>query len=385
MIEHKHAPTLQGSSPSLSRELATLLDEAGLSSGGTPSWWWHPLVIIAFNLVIYGLLRLKWGGSNYLPGKVWYALCFIIPAFVAFGIVAGTVCVPLRLDWPTLFHIGAAWLWMQADLRIARWLCGAEHFGSANAFGMFFKKLTLTPQLGDGGVPPLGRSFVEFNGALMHEIFWNICICQNFIDWGWPTELAIMAVPALSCATHAVTSNVMEGIRCAPQFCWVALAYHASGSVLPCGFIHAMWYMTDGKLLVNLATFRRDWDWEKRKNESMTPPPDSPFYVGWMCILCYYGALTALVHFVPQLRSEPPHGCSSWRVVDWIVLVGFVFQIGMGVLTWNTVRVAMDMFAETGDVTTNGLIRAENAVFRHLGKPPKWEQRAELPAFQLSG
>mmetsp|Transcript_49516 Transcript_49516/g.115837 ORF Transcript_49516/g.115837 Transcript_49516/m.115837 type:complete len:386 (+) Transcript_49516:179-1336(+) len=385
MIDRKNSQASHGFHTYISRELAVLLEEADLSYSDRPAWWWHPAFIITVNLCIYGLLRQVWGGSNYLPGKVWYALCYIIPAFVAVGIVAGTVCVPLRLDWPTFFHVGAAWLWMQMDLWIARWLCGAEHFGSSNAFGLFFSKLTLTPQLGDGGVPPVGRSFVEFNGALMHEIFWNICICQNFINWGWPPALAIMAVPALSCVTHAVTSNVMEGIRCAPQFCWVALAYHASGSVLPCGFIHAMWYMTDGKLLVNLATFRRDWDWEKRRGETMTPPPDSPFYLGWVCILSYYGALTALAHFLPQFRSEPPADCSSWRAVDCIVLVGFVFQIVMGVVTWSTVRVAMDMFAETGDVTTNGLVRAENAVLAFLGKPPNWNQQPDLPAFQLPG
>merc|ERR1740123_793955 len=96
-------------------------------------WWYHPASIIFANLFIYGLLRLWWGGSNYLPGKVWYALCLIIPAFVAAALLSGVFCVPLRLDWPTMLHLLAALAFMQFDLLVARWYCGAEHFGSVNA------------------------------------------------------------------------------------------------------------------------------------------------------------------------------------------------------------------------------------------------------------
>lgn len=353
-------------------------------------WCYQPPFFVFANLTIYALLRLWWGGSNYLPGKVWYALCFIIPCFVAFSTVTGALCIPIRLDLPTLLHLAAALLYMQIDLLVARWLCGAEYFGSANAFGLFLSKIfTVTPQIGDGGVPPLLRSVFEFNGALLHEIFWNLCICQGFINQGWPDAAAIFIIPVISCAMHAVTSNFMEGLRCAPQFCWVALAYHASGSVLPSGFIHAMWYMTDGKLLVNLATVKRDWDYVSRTEagEFMTPPPDKPFFFGWLCILVYYGALNVLVECFPALRSVDPHvarcsyGAFPENVAERIILGGFCFQILLGVAGWNTVRAAMDTLAENGDATTNGFIRCDAAVAAHLGKPAPFEEDPDLPAF----
>jgi hypothetical protein len=286
-----------------------------------------------------------------------------------------------------MLHVLAALAYMQFDLLVARWYCGAEHFGSVNAPGLMLSKLALTPKLGDGGMPSLFRSFAEFNGALLHEIFWNLCICQNFIDRGWSVPAAIAAVPLISCAVHAVTSNVMVGIRCAPQFCWVAMAYHASGSVLPPGFIHAMWYITDGKLLVNLATLKRDWDFHERREEHMTPPPDRPFFFGWLCILSYYGVLNALAERYPSLRSVDPHvshcrlGSGPAGAVEWLVMVGFCIQIVGGIATWNAVRAGMDILAETGDATTNGFVRVENALASYLGRAPAWEEQEALPAY----
>eukprot|EP00928_Gymnodinium_smaydae_P050753 TRINITY_DN34314_c0_g1_i1.p1 TRINITY_DN34314_c0_g1~~TRINITY_DN34314_c0_g1_i1.p1 ORF type:complete len:385 (-),score=43.76 TRINITY_DN34314_c0_g1_i1:90-1244(-) len=353
-------------------------------------FWCHPFAIILANLLVFGALRAIWGSSNYLPAKAWYALCFIIPVFVAAGVLIGAFCVPIQLDAPTAFHLLATLVYMQLDLLVAKILCGAEYFGSANVACLFASKLRLTPGVGDAGAPPLLRSIVEFNGALLHEIFWNVLICQNFIDWGWSVPVAIMAVPLISCAVHALTSNMVVGIRCAPQFCWVALAYHASGSVLPAGLIHAMWYMMDGKFLVTLSTFKRDWDYEDRVEESSAPLPDRPFYIGWAFILAYYAILNVFVESFPQFRSLDHHvgRCRFGRFpahdIEWIVLGCVCFQTVVGIATWGPVRAAMDILADTGDLTTNGLIRAENAALAYRGVDEEWEEEPDLPSYQGS-
>ena len=55
----------------------------------------------------------------------------------------------------------------------------------------------------------------------LHETYWNVSICQNLIDRGVPPYFAILAVPLTSCIVHGITSNWRQGVRCAPQFCWV--------------------------------------------------------------------------------------------------------------------------------------------------------------------
>ena len=119
----------------------------------------------------------------------------------------------------------------------------------------------------------------------MHEVFFNVCICQNLLDRGWPAPAAICFVPFVSCVLHAITSNVRQGIRCAPLFFWVALSYHASGSVIVPGLIHTLWYMTDSKITVAMGTMKRDWDFEARRNETQTPPWDLAWWVGFANII----------------------------------------------------------------------------------------------------
>lgn len=34
----------------------------------------------------------------------------------------------------------------------------------------------------DVGFPALLRGVIEMNGALLHEVWWNVFICQNFIE-----------------------------------------------------------------------------------------------------------------------------------------------------------------------------------------------------------
>ena len=73
------------------------------------------------------------------------------------------------------------------------------------------------------GMPAAGRGLFEFNGALLHEVFWNVFICQNFIDHGFSAAVSIIMVPIVSCVVHGFTSNFNQGYRCFPQFLWVAL------------------------------------------------------------------------------------------------------------------------------------------------------------------
>ena len=52
-------------------------------------------------------------------------------------------------------------------------------------------KLGLFPRplgKGDAGLPPVSRTVFELNGATLHEIFWNVLVCQNWIDYGIPAS-----------------------------------------------------------------------------------------------------------------------------------------------------------------------------------------------------
>ena len=53
---------------------------------------------------------------------------------------------------------------------------GAAHhqWGSYSLVSVVGKKFALEPQLGDGGLFPPARAAFELNGALLHEIFWNV-------------------------------------------------------------------------------------------------------------------------------------------------------------------------------------------------------------------
>merc|ERR1712083_533685 len=116
----------------------------------------------------------------------------------------------------------------------------------------------------------------------------------------------------------------------------------------------------------------------------MTPPPDKPFFFGWLCILTYYGALTLLTERYPAFRSHDPHidncvvGHGPNSSVEWVIMGGFCFQIVAGVATWNTVRVGMDILAVNGDATTNGLVRVETAVAKYRGVSSPWLEDAQL-------
>ena len=79
-----------------------------------------------------------------------------------------------------------------------------------------------------------------------------------------------------------------QGVRCLPQFTWVALAYHASGSVAPPALIHALWYLCDGKFVALLSTFKRDWDVHLRAGETGTTWPDLEWWLGWAFVVAVY-------------------------------------------------------------------------------------------------
>eukprot|EP00639_Heterosigma_akashiwo_P010349 CAMPEP_0206361162 /NCGR_PEP_ID=MMETSP0294-20121207/180_1 /ASSEMBLY_ACC=CAM_ASM_000327 /TAXON_ID=39354 /ORGANISM="Heterosigma akashiwo, Strain CCMP2393" /LENGTH=172 /DNA_ID=CAMNT_0053805959 /DNA_START=370 /DNA_END=885 /DNA_ORIENTATION=- len=170
----------------------------------------------------------------------------------------------------------------------------------------------------DAGSPALVRAIFEFNGALLHEVFWNVSICQNFINNGYEPALAILMVPTLSSVVHGLTCNWVQGYRCFPQFLWVALSYHASQNVLVPGLVHALWYFSDGNLLVLLSLFKRDWDAAARAGERRTPHADRPALAGLALIVLFYGALELAVAAADRagarLHSAAP-GCALGAAV----------------------------------------------------------------------
>lgn len=339
-------------------------------------WWCHPAAIVAWCLVAFVPLRYALGGANYLPSAAWYGLCFVIPAFVLIGVGSGAFCVPLQADTATLFHVGATLVYLQLDLCVSRWLVGPE-FGDCTVPGMVLPKLN--PCAGDRldgllppGMPPLARSLFEFNGALFHEIFWNVFICQNCLQQGLPLPVALLAVPAVSCLVHGIVSNFQTGVRCFPNFIWVALAYHASGSVVPPALIHAMWYFLDAKLCFSLGTMKRNWDAESRKTECGTPPWDRTCSIAVLLILAFYGPLNLMSHSYPHLRSSQGiaralDGCSNighapQSTIERGLLIAGSLQLFLGAATWRVIRAGMAVVAESGDFTDEGMEAMADAV-----------------------
>lgn len=335
----------------------------------------HPLVILFLCVATFLPLRLALGGGNYLPSRPWYLLCLIIPGYVVLGVAVGAFCVPASLDAVVIAHIGVALLYTQLDLCVARRLVGSG-FGSWSLPALLWDKMSVNPhhEVPDGivvpGIVPLARSCFELNGALMHEIFWNVFICQNCIFWGAPAPLAILAVPASSCLVHAITSNINQGIRCLPNFMWVALAFHASGSVLVPGFIHALWYFTDAKMCFALKTMKREWDVGQRAGEVSTPPWDSSCTIGLVLVLCVYVPLSALAwrseagwDYLDSCSYVQPPG----RSVEWALCIAGTLQVVMGFATWGPVRAGMDVLEETGDLSEKGVQAVQDAVQSYAG------------------
>jgi len=349
------------------------MEEAGVA------WWFHPGLLVIWCLLAFVPLRLLLGGANYLPSRPWYLLCFIIPMFVVLGLLSGVFKVPLEFDTPTAFHVVAALVYMQLDLCVARWWVGPS-FGTWNLPWLVATKLSPIPATLDGlsppGTPPIARSVFELNGALFHEIFWNVCICQNFIDHGFPWILALLAVPLSSGLVHGIVSNVNTGIRCFPNFLWVALAYHASGSVLPPAIIHAMWYVLEAKLCFSLKSVKRNWDVDDREDETETPPWDATSTLGLLLIVGFYTPLTILTSLYPQLRSlEGLHHAASGvhpgrlpvhDPLEKVLCILGLVQIGLGAATWELVRSGMDVLAEKGDLTDDGIDEIKATVDRFV-------------------
>jgi len=283
----------------------------------------QPYNLCITTIVFFIFIRFLFGGAPYLASRAWYALCILIPfPFVAVGVGFGGICVPdVDLNFVssdqglrTVLHLLNVVLYCQVDLLICRWwmkksypkafqhfeaedgAMGEENeddspralpeinfssisrqnkiFGDVNILTILWKNFHPTKAHNPicFGFPALGRSLFEFNGAMLHEIFWNLFICENFIHGGTSAFYAIAAVPMMSCIVHGITSNVVCGLRCFPQFLWVALAFHASGgSFLVPSLIHAMWYLTDGKLLCLVNLHKHAWDKEERKSETQNP------------------------------------------------------------------------------------------------------------------
>lgn len=287
----------------------------------------------------------------------------------------------------------------------------------------------------DAGFPSIFRGVVEFNGALLHEVWWNVFICQNFMEhfnnglfghggsggadkgengyhhdskmtgsnpYWYSAYLAILMVPVMSCLVHGITSNYVVGYRCAPQFLWVALAYHASGSVLVPALIHAMWYLCDGRLLVTMSNLKNEFDIAERTDvhkERRTPHADKFWWFGFFLIAALYGFLNLVVidgNLFGNLIYGGKYNVGQWMRSDdnahiqacrynefkgnpfayWSVrgsdgkgldhqgahyyagwgVECFLFwsacaQATFGLLTWGCVRAGMDHIAVDGEAT----------------------------------
>jgi len=341
-------------------------------------WWCHPGAIIFWCLLVFVPARFALGGASYLPSRAWYFLCFVIPAFVALGLGSGSFCVPLRLDAPTAFHVVALALYLQIDLSVSRWVVGPT-LGTWSLLSLVKRKVSCWPELSPlGFAPPLARTLFEFNGALAHEIFWNIFICQNFLHCGLPAPLALLAVPAVSCLVHAITSNLNVGLRCFPNFIWVALAYHASGSVLPPALIHALWYVLDAKLVFLLTNVKREWDFEARVGECGTPSWDKTCTLGTALILLFYVPLNLLSYWYPELRSDGglQHEMRSVHpgffpafFLERSLVALCLIQLLLGMVTLRQVLPELDRIALTGD-------------FREAEAPYMLAEREDCLAFE---
>jgi len=342
---------------------------------------------------------LRVGGSNYMVGRCWYHFCYIVPLMVAAGLFPAVWKVPVHADAATAFHVGYAVVYFQTDLAVARWLCGPK-FGHWSLPALTLPKLDPRPWVNlDGmspGVPPLVRSCFEFNAALTHELFWNICFAENCVEHGLPELLALCTVPVASCVFHAVCSNVWTGIRCFPNFVLVALMYHASASIVPPMFAHAMWYFLDGKVCSVLKWFKHDWDIADRVEEKSTPPWDTTMFVGLALVLVFYVPLNVLVHYVPALKSSNGFShAAGYKLgelpthwVEQVMIALCLLQATALASTWTIARSGMDILADNGEYTTESIEvfraatekRAEELGF------PTWRRRVhpdQPPCTQL--
>eukprot|EP00391_Amoebophrya_sp_Ameob2_P011601 CAMPEP_0178994180 /NCGR_PEP_ID=MMETSP0795-20121207/7129_1 /TAXON_ID=88552 /ORGANISM="Amoebophrya sp., Strain Ameob2" /LENGTH=464 /DNA_ID=CAMNT_0020686349 /DNA_START=64 /DNA_END=1458 /DNA_ORIENTATION=- len=353
--------------------------------------WAGPWEITVATIVFFSIVRLWLGGAPYLCSAAWYGFCLMIPfPFLFFGIGLGGVCVPFQFDLPTAFHCVLVLVYCQVDLFVARFMVRREFpaeqeerqskFGSINVLKIMADNLhPLKPRTPlDMGAPALLRGVFEFNGALMHEVYWNVFICQNFLKHQYSEPVAILLVPVLSCLVHGIVCNYVSGYRCFPQFLWVVLAYHASGgSVLIPGLVHATWYFMDGRLLCVLNIFKQEWDVDTRKNETRTPHADK-YWLASIGLICafYAGVVYAVVPALEKATmrrwtSTLPHEASAeadtchynsfsiypfgahTRLLsfDTFLVYASFLQILFGALTWRMVRSGMDVIEISGELT----------------------------------
>lgn len=373
---------------------------ADVTGSAQQPYWCSPLPLCTSLVLFFIVERWIFGTAPYLCSRAWYALVMFIPfPFVAFGAGFGGMCVPFRLDWQTGFHCLVVLLYCQIDLFLTRRMVAEQYAKeggpsvqevkdlfdgkeqSINVFYILFKNFHPCEARGpmDLGMPSIVRGVFEFNGAMLHEIWWNIFICQNFIDNGFPWYIAILAVPTFSCLVHGITSNWIVGYRCFPQFLWTALAYHASGSVLVPGLIHSMWYFGDARQSFLLTLSKHEWDKEDRKDEEMCPHADKYFFYGLAWVAIYYAGVNYLVHMqFPWLKSHDPHidQCPYGEFIPpfgWnrplISFEGFLFfaslgQFIAGFATWKLVRAGMDETELDGDMTEEGKQRFADSFWR---------------------
>jgi len=321
-------------------------------------WWWgyHPVAVVAWCILVFAPLRLAVGGANYLPSRAWYMLCFIIPCFVLAGILPSAFCIPLWADPATGIHLIAALVYIQLDLLVVRFFLMGPEISTFGLPCLLWDKFSFLPQTLDGltppGVPPLARAAFELNGSLLHEIFWNVFVCQNCIDHGLPRARG----PGHPCRARR-------------------LLYHASGSVLVPGLIHAMWYLTEAKLSFALRSTKRNWDADERTAEAGTPPWDRTCTVGVILIVSFYVPLNIVSHMhADVLRSgegllHAEAGCRAGELprywIERVLILAGLVQVAVGVLTWGQVRAGMDLIAETGDLTDRGIEAVAGAMERY--------------------
>jgi len=293
------------------------------------------------------------GGANYLPSQAWQALCCIIPGLVVLGLLSSAFCAPIQLDWATAFHVLVTLCYFQLDLGLGRLLTGS-HYGEICVPWMVFRELSPFPSTSSstlaakikGKVPtpafakaPLFDFLIDLVSVTAHEIFWNIFICQNCLNYGMPVIVSILAVPTASCIVHGIVTSTNVGLRMFPQFLQVAMAYYASGSVIPPALIHHFWYLLDQKPLAVVKQAKREWDIEERRLEVSLSPWDHYSSTSLILTLFFYSPLIMLIHRFPALRSVGVASCHAGQfpkhAVDWILVVLFSLRILMLIQQWK--------------------------------------------------
>lgn len=263
-----------------------------------------------YMVVIFVPIRLAIGGGNYMATWAWLLLCMVIPLLTAVGMGVSAFCIPLSFDWQTLMHLCITLAFFQIDLAVSRFLIVGPDLGSWSAIGLLCSKLNpcivehnILYAVESGPVPLL-KTLVEWNGVLFHEIWWNVFICHNWLSHGAPLPLAVLSVPLNSCLVHAVVSSLSAGVRCFPIFLHVALAFHASGSILVPALIHLSWYSLEFKSTYHLWTMKRDWNVWARKDEEVVPAWDAGCTASMALILAYYLPLVHVTQTYPWLLSS---------------------------------------------------------------------------------